>query len=379
MRRVAAAITIVCAAACRRPTGPSTIPIGFYGSLTGTTATFGQSGQNGAVLAVEEANTAGGLLGKKLSLISEDDRAEPAEAASAVTKLISQDHVVALIGEAASSRTLAAAPIAQAARVPMITPTSTNPKVTEVGNYVFRACFTDDFQGRILARFARENLRAATAAILLDVKNDYSIGLADAFRREFTSLGGRIVAEQRYAEGDGDFSPQLTQIRPTGPDVLFVPGYYGEAGLIARQKKTLGVGGTLLGGDGWDSPRLVEIGGEAIDGAYFGNHYSSDDPDPDVARFVSAYKGRFGLVPDSIAALSYDSARLLFDAMRRAGSTDGPRVAAQLSSTRSFRGVGGTLSMDAHRNPVKSVVILRVVGGRYAFAQRIEPETTPAR
>ena len=375
-----AAITVLTFAACRAGAPRDVeIVVGFYGSLTGPTASFGQSGRNAAAMAVDEIDASGGLLGRRLRLVAEDDRGEPAEAASAVSKLLSRDRAAGVIGEAASSRTLAAAPLAQSARVPMISPTSTNPRVTEVGPFVFRACFTDEFPGRILARFARERLRAATASLLVDVKNDYSVGLADAFRKSFTSAGGKIIGEQRYSESDSDFSAQLTQLRGNPADVLFVPGYYTDVGLIARQKKSLGVSGALLGGDGWDSPRLVEIGGSAMDGAYFANHYSPDDPAPAVARFVEAYRRRFSIVPDSVAALTYDSTRLLADAIRRAGSTDGAAIARALAATRDFPGVAGTLSMDAHRNPVKSVVMLRVEGGRYRFVERIAPEATPAR
>ena len=356
------------------------IPVGFYGALTGSTATFGQSGRKGVLLALEEINARGGVLGDRLALRVEDDRGEPAEAASSVTKLITRDHVVVLIGEAASSRTLAAAPIAQANEIPMITPSSTNPQVTRAGNFIFRMCFTDDFQGEMLARFAVESLRARSASFLVDVRSDYSTGLAAAFRKAFTRAGGVVRDEQRYTEGDTDFSAQLTEIKSSRPDVLFVPGYYTEVGLIARQKKELGVGGVLLGGDGWDSPRLTEIAGEAGDGAYFSNHYSPEDPSPETARFVAAYRRRYGEVPDSVAALSYDAGRLVADAIRRAGEASGPRIREALSQTRSFPGVTGALSFDLERNPVKSITILRIENGHYRFVEKIAPEAIrPAR
>jgi branched-chain amino acid transport system substrate-binding protein len=350
------------------------IPVGFYGALTGSTATFGQSGRKGASLAFDEINARGGVLGARLVLKIEDDRGEPAEAASAVTKLIARDHVVALIGEAASSRTLAAAPIAQKNEVPMVTPSSTNPQVTRVGNYIFRMCFTDDFQGELLARFAAASLHAKTAAFLVDVKSDYSVGLAEAFRKAFARAGGRTVAEQRYSEGDTDFSAQLTQIRSAAPDVLFVPGYYTEIGLIARQKKSLRVGGVLLGGDGWDSPRLTEIAGPAADGAFFSNHYSPEDPSPAIVRFVSAYRNRYQEVPDSVAALAYDAGRLIADAIRRAGEASGTRIRDALAATKSFPGVTGDLTFDLERNPVKSITILEIEKGRYRFVQKIAPK-----
>jgi branched-chain amino acid transport system substrate-binding protein len=325
------------------------------------------------MLAADEVNRAGGVLGRPIEILAEDDRGEAAEAATAVSKLITRDHVVALIGEQASSRSIAAAPIAQNYRIPMISPTSTNVEVTKKGDYIFRACFIDSYQGKVLSTFARKNLRAETAAILTDTRSDYSVGLADAFRSAFTAAGGRIVAEAKYSEGDSDFSAQLTAMRPSNPDVLFVPGYYTDAGLIARQARSLGLKATLLGADGWDSPKLVEIGGSAMEGAYLSNHYSVDDPAPAVRRFVEAYRGRYGTDPDSIAASSYDAMRLLADAVGRAGSTEGRRIRDALAATKDFPGVTGSITMDADRNPIKPAVVLRVEGGRFRFADSIAP------
>ena len=370
-------LAALCAASCADEKGADPrsrgIPIGFYGALTGPQATFAQSGRNGARLAVEEINGAGGVLGVRLDLLVEDDHNEPAEAASAVSKLITRDHVVALIGENASSRSLAAAPIAQSYRVPMVSPSSTNVEVTKKGDYIFRVCFTDTAQGRALAAFARKNLQASTAALLIDARSDYSVGLADAFRRDFTAAGGRVVAELKYSEGDSDFSAQLTAIAPLAPDILFIPGYYTDAGLIARQARGLGVKAVLLGADGWDSPKLTEIGGEAMEGAYLSNHYSVDDPSPAVRQFVQAYQKAYGAVPDSIAALSYDATRLVADAIRRAGSTEGKRIRDALASTAGFAGVTGTISFDADRNPVKPAAILKVEKGKFRFAASVAP------
>lgn len=373
--RLAAILAALVAAGCggEKAGDSQGIKVGFFGALTGPTATFAISGRNGALLAADEINRAGGVLGRPLALLSEDDRGEAAEAASAVSKLITRDHVFALIGENASSRSLAAAPIAQSYGVPMISPSSTNVEVTRKGDYVFRVCFIDSYQGRVLATFARRNLKAQTAAILIDSRSDYSVGLADAFRSAFTAAGGRVVADPRYAEGDNDFSAQLTAIRPLDPDVLVVPGYYTDAGLIARQARTLGVKATLLGADGWDSPKLVEIGGEAMEGAYLSNHYSVDDPAPAVRRFVDAYKARYGAEPDSIAATSYDAMRLLADAITRAGSTEGKRIRDALAATKDFPGVTGTITMDADRNPIKPAVVLKVEGGRFRFADSVAP------
>ncbi len=349
------------------------IKVGFFGALTGPTATFAISGKNGATLAVSEINAAGGVLGKPLVLLSEDDRGEASEAASVVSKLITRDHVVALIGENASSRTLAAAPIAQSYRIPMISPSSTNVDVTKKGDYIFRVCFIDPYQGQALATFARRDLKASTAAILVDARSDYSVGLAEAFRKAFEAAGGRIIDELKYTEGDSDFSAQLTALRPRKPDVLVVPGYYTDAGLIARQARGLGLSATLLGADGWDSPKLVEIGGEAMEGAYLSNHYSVDDPSPAVRRFVDAYAAKYGAEPDSIAALTYDATRLLADAIARAGSTEGKRIRDALASTKDFAAVTGSITMDADRNPVKPAVILKVEGGRFKFAAAVAP------
>ena len=374
-RRLLAVLAACSTLSCGGEKNPETqgIRVGFYGALTGPTATFALSGKNGARLAADEINRAGGVLGKRVELLVEDDRGEASEAASAVSKLIARDHVVALIGEFASSRTLAAAPIAQAEKVPMISPSSTNVEVTKKGDYIFRACFIDSYQGKVLASFARETLKAATAAVLVDAKSDYSVGLAEAFRRDFLAAGGRVLADMKYTEGDNDFSAQLTALKPLGVDVVVVPGYYTDAGLIARQATSLGLKAVLLGADGWDSPKLVEIGGAAMEGAYFSNHYSVDDPSPVVRAFVETYKRAYAAEPDSIAALSYDAARVLFDAMRRAGSTEGKRLRDALAETKDFAGVTGKITMDENRNPVKSAVVLKIENGRFRFAASIAP------
>jgi branched-chain amino acid transport system substrate-binding protein len=363
---------VLCIACSRRPQA-GVIRVGFFGALTGPTATFALAGLNGTRLAVEETNRAGGVLGRRIELLVEDDRGEASEAASAATKLLTRDRVVALIGEFASSRSLAAAPIAQSQGIPMISPTSTNVEVTRKGDFIFRACFVDAYQGRVLASFARQNLKAATAALLVDSRNDYSVGLAEAFRADFAAAGGRIVAETKYSEGDSDFSAQLTGLVPQRPDVLIVPGYYTDAGLIARQARALGLSSILLGGDGWDSPKLVEIGGTALEGAYFSNHYSVDDPSDAGRSFVATYRSAYAADPDSIAASSYDAARMLFDAIRRAGTTEGRPLRDALAKTSGFPGVTGTITMDGNRNPVKSAVVLRIEKGRFRFAASVSP------
>ena len=366
-------LALLLACGAEKTPGAEGIQVGFFGALTGPTATFALSGKNGSALAAEEINASGGVLGKRIEFVVEDDRGEASEAASAVSKLITRDHVVALIGENASSRTLAAAPIAQSYGVPIISPSSTNVDVTKKGDYVFRVCFIDSYQGGVLSSFAFRTLKSRTAAILVDARNDYSVGLAAAFRQGFEKEGGRVVAELKYSEGDSDFSAQLTAIGALHPDVLVVPGYYTDAGLVARQARSLGVEATLLGADGWDSPKLAEIGGPAVEGSYFSNHYSVDDPSLAVRRFVDAYHKRYGADPDSIAALSYDAVRLLADAIRRAGSTEGKRVRDALADTKDFEGVTGRITMDADRNPIKPAVILQVERGRFRFVTSVAP------
>jgi branched-chain amino acid transport system substrate-binding protein len=363
------------AAACGKRGAGDEIPIGEYGSLTGTTATFGISTDNAIKMAFEEVNAAGGVTGKKLRLFVEDDQSKPEEAATAATKLVNQNHVVALLGEVSSSRSLAAAPIAQAAEIPMVSPSSTNPRVTQVGNFIFRVCFTDPFQGAVMAKFANDTLKVKRVAILVDVRNDYSVGLQTFFRQNFKQMGGEVVAEQSYSEGDSDFHAQLTQIKAVNPEAIYVPGYYTEVGTIARQARELGITVPLLGGDGWDSPKLWEIGGEALNGCYFSNHYSTDDPSPVVQKFVTEYKKKYGALPDALAALGYDAAKILVDAISRAGSTDGARVRDALAATKDFQGVTGTITINKDRNAVKPAVILKVENGKFTLVETIQPES----
>src|SRR6478672_5525980 len=274
------------------------IIIGEYGSLTGGIATFGISTKNGSTMAFDEINNAGGVLGKKIKLLVEDDQSKPEEAGTVVTKLINQNHVAAVLGQVASSRSLAAAPICQANRVPMVSPSSTNPRVTQVGDYIFRVCFIDSFAGSVMAKFAAGSLKLKRVALFVDVRNDYSIGLSTFFREQFRKMGGEIIAEQSYSEGDSDFHAQLTQLKAVSPEAIYVPGYYTEVATIVRQARELGIRVPFLGGDGWDSPRLWEIGGEALNGCFFANHYSVDDPSPAVQKFAGDYRKRYGAAPD---------------------------------------------------------------------------------
>jgi branched-chain amino acid transport system substrate-binding protein len=306
-------------------------------------------------------------------VIVEDTEGRPELAQTVVTKLITSDNVVAILGEVASSLTLAAAPVAQQNQIPLVTPSSTNPGVTQLGDYIFRVCFIDPFQGLVMAKFATATLGLQRVAVLRDIRNDYSVGLADVFVENFTALGGQIVADLSYSAGDTDFSAQLTAMASSQPQAIFVPGYYTEVGLIARDAERLGLDVPLLGGDGWDSPRLTEIGGEALNGSYFSNHYSADDPDPAIQQFVSDYRSRFNETPDGLAALGYDAAKILFDAMERAGSTEPQAVRDALAQTQNFAGVTGVITIDAERNAVKPAVILRVANGGYEYVETITP------
>ena len=349
------------------------ILIGEYASLSGSTATFGKSSSNGTALAVEEANKTGGVLGKKIRVQVEDTASTPIGAAQAVTKLINSNGVLAVLGEVASSRSLAAAPICQAAGVPMISPSSTNPKVTQVGNYIFRTCFIDPYQGPVIAKFAKGTLKAKTGAILKDVKNAYSVGLTETIGDEFNK-GAKIVATESFQEGDKDFRAQLTSIKRANPDVLFVPAYYNEVGLIARQARSLGIKSVMLGTDGWDSEKLTEIGGKAIDGSYFSNHYSPQSKDPRVVKFVAAYKAKFGAVPDALAAVGYDAARIMIDAIKRAGDTDRAKIREAIAATKNYPGVTGDITIDKDRNAIKPIVILQIVNGQYKYITTLKPE-----
>jgi branched-chain amino acid transport system substrate-binding protein len=347
--------------------------LGQVGSLTGSEATFGISARNGIALALQEANAAGGVKGQRLEVRVYDSQGRPEEAAQAATRLITQDQVLLLLGEAASSNSLAMAEKAQAAGVPMITPSSTNPAVTRKGDYIFRVCFIDPFQGYVMAKFARDHLELNRVAVLQDNKSAYSVGLTDVFSRKFSEMGGAIVANESYSKGDTDFRAQLTAIKKTKPDALFVPGYYTDVGIVARQARELGLTVPLLGGDGWESDKLFELGGEAIEGSYYSNHYSVNNPDPKVQEFITKYKAAHGAVPDSVAALAYDAAWLAIDAMKRAPDLSGKAIRDAIAATKDFPGVAGTINLDRNRDAVKQAVILKVEDGKTTFVTTVKP------
>jgi branched-chain amino acid transport system substrate-binding protein len=350
------------------------IKVGEFASLTGKEATFGQSSHEGTLLAIEEINAAGGVLGKKLELITEDTQSKAGEPATVVNKLISRDGVVAVLGEVASSRSLEAAPICQQNQIPMISPSSTNPKVTETGDYIFRVCFIDPFQGTVMANFATRTLKAKKVAVFTDVKSDYSKGLAKYFVDQFKANGGTITAELDYNGGDKDFKAQLTAIKATSPDGIFVPGYYTDVAIICIQARQLGLDVPLFGGDGWESEKLVEIGKDAVEGTYFSTHYHPDVGSEMSKNFVANYKKRFnGKTPDALAACGYDSAFVLADAIKRASSTEGPKIRDALAATKGLEAVTGTITINEHRDPVKAAVILKVENGKYKYLETVNP------
>ncbi len=349
------------------------ILIGHYASMTGSEATFGVSTDNGIKLAIEEINAAGGLNGRPLKLITYDNQGRQQEAATVVTRLITQDKVAAILGEVASSRSIAGGQIAQRHGVPMISPSSTNPQVTEIGPMISRVCYIDPFQGKACAQFVANNLKLKTAAILFNRQQAYSTGLADEFRDSFTALGGKITTEQSYGDGDADFSAQISAIRDSKAEAIFIPGYYTDAANIAIQVRKVGVNVPLLGGDGWDSAELAKIGGKAVEGSYFSNHYAPDQDSAKVKEFVAKYQKAHGQVPDALAALGYDAAGLLFDAMKRSKSLGGKDLAAAIAATKSFEGVTGSITIDEERNARKPVVMVQVKGGQPTYVTSISP------
>ena len=379
MRKVliAAALAVVACRAGREPQ-PTTheaseIPIGVYLALTGPEASFGNASAQGIKLAAEEINASGGVLGRKIRLLIEDDQGKAEEAASVVTKLITSDNVPAILGENSSNQSLAAAPICQSNKVPMISVSSTNPAVTKKGDFIFRVCFTDPYQGKALATFVRSTLKAKTAGVLVDRKNDYSVGLAEYFSKEFAALGGKVVAEQSYSGGDTEFRPQLVAIRSAKPEIIFIPGFYTEAGQIAIQARDLGIKVPFVGGDGWDSPTVIQIGGKSVDNTYFSDHYFVGDPRPLVQRFVSEIRKRSGKDPEANSALGYDAMQILAMGIRKAGSLDRQKIRDAIAATTDYQGVSGTITMGPTRDPIKPVAIIKIENGKMNFAGWVKP------
>ena len=395
--RAALAVVLLLAPGSWGCGGSSTeeLVIGEYGSLTGGDATFGQSTKAGVEIALDELMTRskGKIGGMTVRVVVEDDQGRPEEAASVVQKLINQDRVLAVIGEVASSRSLAGGPICQQNGLPMISPSSTNPGITQIGDFIFRMCYLDDFQGQVMARFTVQNLGLKRVAMLKDVKNDYSVALAQFFTEEFVKLGGTVLIEQSYQSGDADFRAPLTAIKARRPEAIIVPGYYTEAGLIGRQARELGLAMPIVGGDGWESEKLLEIGGEAMNGCYYANHWSLDQPKPRLQAFLAAYRAKFKGDPDAIGGLACDAANVLFRCMEKLAAED-PATFAGLGSskagtevrrtatrklrdliaaTANYEGATGTITLDENRNPKKPMVMIAVKDGKKVFENLIAP------
>lgn len=361
--------------------GTGDIIIGHVASLSGDTATFGTSCDEGIQLALDEVNKTGVLNGRKIQVITLDDRSLPDEAKTATELLITNRKAIAILGEIASSRSIAMAPVCEDSKIPMLSPGSTNPKVTvdasgQVYGYVFRNCFIDPFQGESMARFAMDELKLKRFAFLYPVNSDYGVGLRQYVRDYLDKAGAQVVADEGYTEKtDTDFSAQLTKIKGTKPEAIFVTGYYTEAGLIAQQARQLGINVPLIGGDGWDSDQTVKIGGPAVEGCFFTNHYSPDEERPEVKVFVDGYKAKFnGKVPDAMAIIGYDAMKIMADAINRAGNAEPDKIRDALAATRDFPGASGRTTIDENHNAKKAIVVIEIKGGRFTYRTRIEPK-----
>lgn len=355
------------------------IKIGLIAPLTGDVKTFGESTKNGFLLAIEEVNARGGINGKQIKTFIQDDKNDPTEAQNAGSKLINQDGVRLIIGSVSSKCSIPLAQICQDASAVMITPTSTNPKVTirddgSRKDFIFRACFIDPFQGKVAAKFALENLKAKTTAVLYDVGNDYVKGLAEFYRDNFVKGGGQVLVYESYQKDDTDFSALLTKVKQANPDMLYIPDYYNKVGLIAKQARQLGIKSIMMGGDGWDSPEMLKIAGDAIVGGYFTNHYSPDDPRVEVQEWVKKYYTKYGSNPDALATLGYDATCLLLEAIKIANSDNPVKVKDALQTIKGFKGVSGAITFDEQGNPVKELTILRYTKTGQEFIERITPE-----
>jgi branched-chain amino acid transport system substrate-binding protein len=351
------------------------IKLGHFAALTGEVATFGQSTKKGVDLAMEQFNAAGGLNGKKVEVITYDDQSKPEEVSAVVTKMITQDNVLGIIGEVASRLSLVAADKAMQFKTPMLSPSSTNPAVTQKGEYVSRICFIDPFQGEVMAKFAMENLKAKTAVVIRDVKQDYSVGLADFFIKAFEAKGGKILTDISYQSGDTDFRAQLTEVKGKNPDVVFLPGYYGDVALIVQQARKLGIKKPILGGDGWESEDLLKVAGkEALENTYYSNHYAPDTKDPAAQSFIQAFKAKYnGETPDAMAALGFDAFNVMMDAMKRAKNLTREDLKNALVETKDFAAVTGKITLDKDRNAVKSAVVLKFVDGKPTYFSTVNP------
>ena len=362
---------VLLAAACPKRDADE-IRVGAYLSLSGPDATFGSDTREGIALAVDEAVAAGGIRGRRIRLLYEDDKSSAQEATQKVQQLIDRDGVVALLGEAASSRSLAGGLIANTRRVPMITPSSTAVEVTKDREWVFRTCFTDDQQGEAAARYVRGPLAKSKAAILYAAQDTYSSGLARAFRESFVRLGGAVAIDKGYPKGETNFRTYLAEVRAARPEIVFVPNYYSEMVLIARHARELGIAGTMFfGGDGWDSTVLLEGAAQELEGALFTNHYAPDVPWPSAKKFLAAFRAKYAHDPAGGSAQGYDAASLLFDAMRRARDLTAAAIRAAIAETKEFPGATGTTTMGPERNPKKPIVVVQIRDRAFRYASEI--------
>ena len=336
-----------------------TIKIGGIAPLSGGVAVYGTECKNGIDLAIEEINAAGGINGQKIEFICEDDEGDSAKSVNAYKKLVTKDRVKVIIGSLPSGCTMAITNLAQAQKVVQIAPAATAVAITDAGNYVFRACYTDPFQGKIGGKFAYENLGTKKAAILYDIGNDYSVGLTDNFTAEYTSMGGSIVSKESYSTGDKDFNAQLTKIKAANPEVIYLPDYYGTVALIAKQLRAQGINTPIVGADGWDG--LTGNAGDEVLNGYYSNHYAEDSDSPAVQKFVNSFKAKYGKSPNSFAALGYDSVYMLKDAMEKSGTTTDIAKIRDAFEKTNGNYVTGHIVFDEKRNPVKSAVMIKLV------------------
>lgn len=363
----------------KAPADANEIVIGGNFELTGGVASYGQSNYNGVKMAIDQFNEAGGLNGKKIKFVVTDNKSESSEAMNATVKLISQDKAIALIGPSTSAPVLASAQVVTDKKIPLLTPTGTNEKITvndgKVREYLFRSCFIDPLQGNVMGIFAANTLKAKNAAIFLDSSSDYSKSIAAVFTTTFEGLGGKVVSNEAFLAKDTDFRATLTKIKQTNPDVVFVPAYYQEAGMIVRQAREMGINATFLGVDGWDSPKLAEIAGaDVLNNTFFCNHYSSQNNDPMIEKFVAEYKKKFNQEPDAFAALGYDGGLVMIDAIKRAKTLDSKGIRDALEQTKNLKVVTGNLSIDENHNSSKDIVIIEMKDGKQMFKEKISPK-----
>lgn len=360
--------------------GGDTIKVGLNYELTGQVATYGQSLVEGVELGIEEINKAGGVLGKQIEPIKIDNKSDTTEVANVATRLATREKVAVMLGPATSGNTKAASPIAIQNKIPLVSASATADDVTvdsngKVRDYIFKTCFSDSYQGVEMANFAYKDLSRKNAAILADSTSDYAQGLAKAFKETFTGHGGKVLTEEAYQAKETDFKAVLTRIKGSNPDVVFIPGYYEEVGLIIKQARGLGIDAPILGGDGYESPKLLELAGaDALNDVYFSNHYSSKDTSEEVVKFQKAFKAKYSQETDAFNALGYDLAYLVADAIERAGEADPEKIKEVLASTKDFRGVTGVISIDKNHNPVKSITVLEMINGEQTFLKKLDPQ-----